>query len=263
MNNLDQTPTESSISGPSLLCTSENYSINNIPSGATITWSSSSNISRVSSQGSNPCTFEKYSNGKGTINASITSDCENYNISYEVHTGPYSSSDYEISGPSEAECESYVYYSIPQLEGATTIDWSWPEEFSYGSGQGTEYLELYTSIYGGYVSVGVDNTCGQHGSYARLYTYVSGYCGYQLDISPNPAIEIVNVAIIEPESLKSKNISSDYKVSIIDKSGILHYNSIKKEKKFSIPIYNLKNGDYFINVVIGKLNLSGKLIVNH
>ena len=63
----------SPISGPSTLCASGGtYSISNVPTGATISWSCSNNISRQSNQGSNPCTFVANTNGTGTISATIT-----------------------------------------------------------------------------------------------------------------------------------------------------------------------------------------------
>lgn len=257
------TPDPSAISGPALLCTSDSYSVSYVPAGATITWSSSSNITRVSPQNSNPCIFEHYSNGNGTISASITSDCENYYLSYEVHTGPYSSSDYEIIGPSSAECESYVYYSIPQLEGITSINWDWADDYTFVSGQGQLALTLITGQYGGRVAVGVDNTCGQSGSYYTLYTDVFGFCDYLLSISPNPASDIVNITIVEPESAKSLMSPVNFNVSITDKTGVQHYNKKQSSKAFSIPVQNLKDGTYIITVIYGKLRLSGNLIVTH
>ncbi|MHB9057164.1 MAG: trypsin-like serine peptidase, partial [Paludibacteraceae bacterium] len=60
------------ISGSSTVCTAgTTFTINN-PGGATITWNQSSNLSRVSDQGSNPCTFAAIGPGAGSVQASIT-----------------------------------------------------------------------------------------------------------------------------------------------------------------------------------------------
>ncbi|MGI5914533.1 MAG: C13 family peptidase, partial [Bacteroidales bacterium] len=55
-NNLSLIGMITRIIGPSILCSSGgSYSISNVPSGASITWSSSTGIARTSAQGSNPC----------------------------------------------------------------------------------------------------------------------------------------------------------------------------------------------------------------
>jgi hypothetical protein len=257
------TTDRSDISGPKVLCTNGDYAISNVPAGATITWTPSSNVNMVSGQGSNPCTFELLSNGNGTISASISSDCENYVLTYAVHTGPFSSSDYVISGPTSAPCQSYVYYSIPQLEGVESINWIWPSNFTYVSGQGQQYLTLISGDYGGMVSAGVNNQCGQSGSYSTLYTNVSGFCNYALMISPNPASDVVNLSIVEPQSQMSLNSPTSFNVSIIDQSGFQHYNAKQGSKTSSISVQNLKNGTYIIIVNYGSIRISGNLIVNH
>lgn len=60
----------SSITGPINVFSSwASFTVNNLPVGATISWRNSSNITRNSSQGTNPCTFS--ANGNGWIRASI------------------------------------------------------------------------------------------------------------------------------------------------------------------------------------------------
>src|SRR5690606_16047753 len=43
--------------------------------GTTITWNNGNYITRVSSQGSNPCTFASTGSGNSWIEATITTDC--------------------------------------------------------------------------------------------------------------------------------------------------------------------------------------------
>jgi hypothetical protein len=265
----------SAISGNRLICTSQNYSVNEIPSGATITWStSSSNISVVSgTEHSNPGSFQKVSNGNGTITATISSSCENYSLSFQVHSGPYSSSDYPISGPSSASCNSYVYYNIPSLSGVTSINWTWPSGWTYVSGQNSAYLALRTGTSGGMVSVGVNNTCGQSGSYATKYTTVSG-C-YSLTIFPNPGSNEVTVTIQEYQTdmadstavlLSSANLSNNpvvYNFIISDNMGVVYSTFSKKSKSFTLSVQNLKNGNYILIGTDGVTKFSTPLVVMH
>jgi len=65
-----------SISGDSHLCsTGSEYTVENLLPDATIAWSSSSNIIRVSEQGANPCTFTSgsdFTSDRGTITATVS-----------------------------------------------------------------------------------------------------------------------------------------------------------------------------------------------
>jgi hypothetical protein len=264
-----------SISGNPLICTSQIYSVNEIPSGAIITWSTpSTNISVVSgTEHSNPCTFQKVSNGNGYITATISSSCENYGLSIPVHSGPYSSSDYSITGPSSASCNSYVYYNIPNLAGVTSINWAWPSEWTYVSGQNTAYIALRVGTSSGGVNVGVNNTCGQSGSYAYKFTNVSG-C-YSLSIYPNPGSDEVTVTILESQAevadstvtvLNSTNLSNkplSYNFIVTDNMGIVYSTFNKKSKSFNISVKNLKNGNYILVGTDGVIKFSSPLIVMH
>lgn len=265
------------ISGEYLICNTEEYELTNVPSGANVTWNEPSILHLLSNNNDNPVVYQKYIIGNTTITATVSSSCENYVKSKQVHAGPYSSSDYPISGPYRAPCFSYVYYSIPQLSGVTSINWYWPHGWTYVSGQNTRYLTLMTGTEGGIVAVGVDNICGQTGSYATHYTAVDGYWGYSLLLSPNPASDIVNATIIkaEEESVTYANdtvftskVEADtpiksFKVSITDKMGVVYFSETGYDKKFSIPVRNLKNGSYIVIVDAGKFKLTGLLEVLH
>lgn len=147
------------IEGASVICNQESYVINKLPTGATVTWlDPSPNLTRISSQGSNPCVFQKVSKGNGQISALI--NCGNTTLTRQVHTGTYDDSDYPITGPSSSPCNQYIYFAIPELQGVTLINWTWPSNWTYVSGQGTPYLALKTGKYSGGVAVGVDNVCG-------------------------------------------------------------------------------------------------------
>lgn len=266
------------ISGPYLLCNSETYTLSNVPTEASVYWTSSWNISRYSPQYSSPsCIFQKYANGDGWINAQITTDCGVVNITKQIHTGPYSSSNYPISGPSSAQCNSWVSFSIPQLEGVTSINWTWPQGWTYSSGQGTRYLALITGQYSGVVGVGVNNTCGPCGSYYTKYVNVYGYCGYGFSMYPNPASEEVTIAINEPntiftedadisEVVVSKAMPSDqitYTIYIYTSLGTLVSTTKRTGTSFNIPLLNLRDGTYIVELNDGINSIREPLIIKH
>jgi hypothetical protein len=263
------------ITGPTLLCNTGSYTLDNVQPGSTIVWHS--NVATVVSQlNPNQCTFQKSSNGNGTIDATVTSGCGSFTISLSIHAGAYSSSDYPITGLSSAPCKSIVYYTIPILEGATLINWTWPTGWTYIGGQNTNYLTIRTGTSSGGVSVGVDNTCGQSGSHTFKYTSV--YCNYlSLSVSPNPSSEYVNIVIPETNTLQNDTIGNStsltshtefskpsvYNVMILDNNGIIYMNITKKSMSFALPIQNLRTGNYTIKVFDGKNTFTSPLIVIH
>jgi len=195
-----------SLSGDLLVCTNRQFTLLNAlkldNSYSHITWSiNPSNLVSPSVGISNVSNFTKIANGNPII--TYVHGCNINNYSKQFHTGPYSSSDYPISGPSSAQCNTYVYYSIPQLEGVTTTNWTWPSQFTYVSGQGTRYLALRAGRTGGTIGVGVNNNCGPCGSYATKYTSVYGSCGYSFLIYPNPASDELTVELTENEPVKN------------------------------------------------------------
>lgn len=68
-------PTGPTISGPTQVCSGgTSFTLNNVPDGNSITWTSSSNIS-VPDSHANPCTFYSTGNGSGWIQASVSTGC--------------------------------------------------------------------------------------------------------------------------------------------------------------------------------------------
>ena len=80
--NIEYTSFDSSnlpyISGSGALCSGTSLTVNNVPPGASITWSTCCGVSLSSAQGSNPCTFNVNDDcGNQEIQATITNVCGN------------------------------------------------------------------------------------------------------------------------------------------------------------------------------------------
>jgi len=238
-----------SISGPELLCTSGTYTLTNAPS-TTVTWSvAPSNLVSPSSGTGTTANISKVGNGNAVI--TFTVGCGSpTDFGYSFHTGPYSSSDYEISGPSSAPCESYVYYTIPELAGVTSINWIWPSEWTYSAGQGTRYLDLITGDYSGVVMVRVNNTCGQGGSYDTHYTYVYGYCGGYYMAAPNPAGEytVIDIVSEEAKAVEAK-YDSDITLTVVDKMGMPVLKVNVESLPYILDTSTLPIGEYIIQII--------------
>jgi fibronectin type III domain protein/type IX secretion system substrate protein len=61
----------------------------------------------------------------------------------------------------------------------------------------------------------------------------------------------------------SDNENFDCSIQIIDYYGSLHYQATKSGDNFTIPVSNLKNGNYFVKITNGKKTFNLKLVVKH
>ena len=71
--------TSSSISGPTVVCDQETYTIQNLPSGVSVQWSTSNgNLQLISGQGARTAVFRKNGSGECMIRARIASSTITY-----------------------------------------------------------------------------------------------------------------------------------------------------------------------------------------
>jgi hypothetical protein len=269
-------PSQMTISGPTLLCSSGGvYSINNIPSGDTINWSSSNYVSRVSSQGSNPCTFSG-GGGNGWITATVTNHGSVTLPHYIVWGGPPSTT--SISGPSTTPpYNTKSYYAYADHTEGTSFNW-WASPSSYLIWPyntmanvyftGTGYYMVYAQAY---------NSCGQNTPLGKM---VNVAYSKSMIINPNPASNVVNVTIVDSSSLVTPNTTElssistfptpsldskpvVYNITVINTMGVPVYSTKSYDKLFIIPVRNLINGNYYITVNDGTKIFYKLLIVNH
>lgn len=258
-----------SISGADLFCSgTQTYTLNGAPGGATVFWSATpSNIATLTPNGTT-VDVTKAGGGAFTLSASVyVANC--YPATKIVHLGPYGSDDYPISGPSNANCNSYVTYTTNQLPGATSYNWFYPSSWTYVSGQGTYSLTLRaTGSNGNYqVGVRVDNTCGTAGSPAMINTNVNGCSGYYYTVSPNPATSTVTATVSENNAInnsidatKSSTPSTISEINIYDQTGNLKKHQLfNKLKRASLDISNLPTGIYVIEISDGSYKETQKL----
>ena len=249
------------ISGPSLICSSgAQFTVEN-PSGATVSWTCSSNIS-FDHQTGNPKTFTANGTGIGTIQAILIPTCGN-NITLPAKT-------VWVGEPHELElyCEgrgnlyTYSFYVTPFYDGDSIV---------WGTVPATAEL---TDLGYGYATIAFD----EPGIY-DIWAYVTNECGdgtpayitdfyvYELLMSPNPAsteVEITISAGLE-EGSKSANWSSDdeYTVTVLDIYGTVKIQRKYSGSKFTIPVSSLKDGSYIVKINSKKINSSKQLIVKH
>lgn len=262
VNTLNSTMT---LTGPDLVCSSgTQYTLVDLPSGSSITWSPSANITRYSAQGSNPCTFVPYEEGDyGTIDASISFDGNQYAvIDKSVWVGKPAPS---IVGPDEVECYTPEWYFVDN-ESMKWGDYLWSTDYnmeilSTTTGYKAEAQGLDEGY--GQIFVEVTNDCGSNEN--RLVVYVS--CS-KFMLSPNPASEFVTISRTVQNPLGLKKADNyieplEYSIQIVDFYGNLHFSGIGSGDSFTVPVSNLKNGNYYVKINDGKEEFNLKLIVKH
>jgi subtilisin family serine protease len=219
------------ISGPSMLCSSGgSYSISNVPSGASITWSSSTGIARTSAQGSNPCNFIATNSGTtGWIGATVTYEGITINLTPKssIWLGGVPSPELYANNATLTGSDWYtvvlntpdVYFClVPDPAGSPIYPDTWEVEGdSYWYTNGS-FLEFVPNVLGENIVAGYrHNTCGFNGTYFTIEV-VSSKSGEVVEdiyfkLSPNPANEYVDIKLALPDEEK---MVDSYRVDFVD-----------------------------------------------
>lgn len=267
------------ISGPSTVCpSSSEFTINYLPSGATINWTCSQNITRISNQGSNPCQFEPITGGEyGWIDAAITYNGNQYPINQiSVWVGPdlHTPISLSITGEYGEFIEhtndmwelcpntNYLIKAFPSSE-ISQWDWTIPETWELLSNENSPEILVQTgdNIYWeDEVHVDVYNYACDTWIYIADYLLVTEPpygigCGESLkfNIYPNPAKNSISLQINDTELLK--NYRSSYNISIVDNSGRIRIKKVTTGNLINIDISGLPTGEYTIVISNGnKIN---------
>jgi|GEM_PF-6018989 len=237
------------MSGSDIVCSSSStFTINTPPNGSSIVWTKSSNLNYVSGQGTSSYKVSAGSNGAGWVKVVVNTAC---NVPYyqqkNVHVGPYSSSNYPISGPSSACNNQAVYYSVPSLAQATNYLWTWPSGWTYTSGQGTNSLALKTGNTSGAVTIRVDNLCGPGGSPSTNFTTVNQCGTFSVSAFPNPASDNLSVTI-ESDEANQDDLIHTAQLTLYDECQDLVFSLETSDITTTIPVSNLAEGRYLLNV---------------
>lgn len=245
------------LSGPSTICASQTtYTITDIPSGAQIYWSCSSNI-KIVQNGYNNFVVTSNGSGEGNVQALVLSGFGQITLNMPVWVGrpgiPSS-----INGPTELPASGCAFYSTSS-SGATEYTWSY-SNMNCPNGpvnQQSIYLCLNPSAGSGLIYVFGKNQCGSS-TYATLsITRLYAYSFY-----PNPASESIiitrekvnqNISAdsIKTETKFSKNDDETVanEVKIFDfYSGICVLSSTFDQKETVLNIRQLKRGKYIIQI---------------
>lgn len=261
------------ITGSTTLCSSgSSYTISNVPSGATITWSCGSNVQRQSAQGSNPCTFKSTSNGYSYVTATVAYNGQPITLSYY----------YIYSGVPPAPPSSYVanadggngYYTKILNTGTAYLtmtntssfgkwwDTSWATSTTHGGND--YYLDIDADVLGtNYVLPYWTNACGNSapGPSVILEVVMSRSPGQgepTLELTPNPAGDYVDITVNFPGD---EEVLDTYRLEFVNAGS-----RVVKQLRLGgttnrVGIADLPKGYYVVRLIYDNKPYSSKLVI--
>lgn len=254
----------SSVSGPTIMCLGETqrfstFISNNaencyfhhkyiwtVPSGWTVTSTNPSASGYVdikapstAASGSYPIKVKGWFDNTGWYTPEFT---------YYVTLGVPNKSRAIIEGPSEACPGELVTFSVSTVSGVTNYQWTWPSNWSYLAGQGTNTLDVAIPRSGfsqGSVSVSLSNKCGKG---STLFKDVINNCGFNYYVSPNPANESfeVNAENIDPK-LKNEELD-EFEITLFNDKQKIVKSVRTKDRQTKIVTKSLPTGIYYLHV---------------
>jgi len=262
------------LSGPSLVCSSgSSYSIQNLPTGSTIIWTPSPNITRVSTQGLNPCTFEANEYGNGWIDATINNGCTSITLPRKnVSTDMPGIS--PLHDPNCGYCQvsygnvgtTYMIAALTDNTSTYAYDYYWEIYPPEGSGWEEGYADYGKQIY---YSPPVEGTyvfklrqywdCEWSDFSVKEFEF---YGGYGLLFTPNPATDETTLTIESNLEEKTFDSNIEWNMEIYSETQQLKTNQTGlRGKSAKIKTNGWKEGVYIVRVKYKDEILTGKLVV--
>ena len=282
-----------SISGPSVICNQGTYYINNLPQGATVSWSSSNTtkLALTSGQGTSTANFNKINNGKCNVNANISIGGNNISLTKAVSVGvpdrpwisnggitsTFSSVDYTLCiGQGTTSLQLFFIQSINSAEAT-----SWevtktfnPSNFSIVN-NGNNIFVTPNQTGTGQFTVKAVNSCGV--STVTTVNLTINTCGGGGGIDPpgwpidfsmysNPASEIVTIEVFEQvfdtiQNVKrSDSYQNEYTIQLRDTQGVILRNITKKQPKAQISLRGIPSGMYYVHLIVDNQIVQKKIL---
>ncbi len=272
-----------------VLCnsSSRNYTVRYIPN-ATYSWTVGSGLTKVENGNMVTVTASPSYSGSSFVEVTITSPIGGgqndikTSPRFEFWVGSFSS--IYVTGQSSI-CPNSIYtYTADVLGGYSSsysYTWTYPSNWYINSQyQNTVTLQTPSSPNYGTVRVSITNCSGTSG-YSGITVYPRSGCGGRFfSIYPNPASDNVTINIdntntsdfvnsenftqsasdLAPEKI---NESTNYTIKIYDKQGSLLSTKIRSGFNFNVPLINMFDGVYIIEVSDGKNSSRQQLIVKH
>lgn len=243
------------ISGPDVLCSSNSYTLQDLPPGATATWTASpSHLFSVSSGTGVTANLgpSAAASGQGILTFTISGSCGTVQVSKQVWVGKALPSPTFIQGPYEMAVNTVHNFYVNSVPTATNYQWRvYPSGNEWIGSNGNSGITLSISAAGMY-SLGVDitNPCGVIGFetpvdvslFSALFT-----------VYPNPASEELHIEMIPSEKPEKQGVDvpdhTVYEIKLFDPSGSELHSQVASGTKVTLNVRHLDNGFYYIHIL--------------
>lgn len=256
-----------SISGPSQVCGQATYSINNLPAGATVVWSSRG-LSPSSGTEVSFTATPVFGAGEGYVRATVSMGGSVITLENALELNGY----IPIDGPDVAYLsQKKAYFTI---EGSPVSKWFVNGVAVAVSPTVPNRIVVVFNKYPGdiLVSCEVTTSCGTFEARKALQVIDDINGGDQYLMYPNPASDQVQITVSDTLTRSSQTTSAtdvvnssacSYFIKVVDIYGSTVYVSRENKKQFTIPTSKLRNGVYSVIVSNGNEIYQNKLIVKH
>lgn len=260
------------ITGQSLVCSSgTTFSISPIASFDSVKWEKGPFLNIGSGQGTATCTISATGDSISFVKVTVYANGHQATLPEKIVWAgkPVTTS---ISGPSpfydEYGCtgQPYSCWTVPARNALSQSSYEWAVEPSYFSWYFQyQYYDWVTIVFNDpyeyyQVRVRATNTCGASIWVSKMVSITD--C-YRFLLYPNPASGEVTISLTVAESVKKEEVPSNILVQITDKSGIKLYSATKSGDSFTIPVSNLKDGNYIVSIIYdGKIENLPLIIKN-
>ncbi|NQU85739.1 MAG: T9SS type A sorting domain-containing protein, partial [Mariniphaga sp.] len=273
MENATISITYGPVSGSGSLCSSgSNYTLTNVPTGYSVTWSATPSYKFQTSSGTGTTAFLQPTSsayGDGTITFTILG--QNYSKPFTIN--PPDPSDVSLSlytsggSPASYMCpDTYYHIYINNSGGCSLSNYSWSIPAAWDSMyQSSNMISVYTnSTPGGMVEVDAYiSCCNETRKVITDYLY-SGYCGgyYSMIFTPNPSELETTLSIESTKEEVQFDDNEEWELEVYDQTQILKEKKNKiKGSKYKIKTQSWKEGIYIVRVKYKDEILQGKLVV--
>jgi hypothetical protein len=265
-----------------LMCASQQRTVtsNTSITGSTYSWTrETSLLDPVSGAGTTSYTVSGTSGtGNAFVRLEITTPSGEVATTADINWWVGKAQVQSISGPSTTTRNAYnYYYANTNHSSGTSYNWMVSPSGPYVSPSGGEVNSCLVIFYTtGYYTVlaRAVNACGTT-TWSGKSVYVSG--GKSLSLYPNPASDNVTLTIKEnPLLILNDSVSVDpgasqpsieestnYTIRIFNNQSTLLFSAKRSGNTFNIPLNNMKDGTYIIEVSNGKTSYTQQLIVKH
>ncbi len=245
------------------LCTGLTLNVAGVPSNATVTWTSSSNITLANTSGITNSIASFVPGGsnywvRATIALNGCSIQLVRTFTYDANLGiPNFSIVEEIPACYYAEKGEY---SISNADPTVTYTWSCqgPPCFSitpFGNGYGA----LVGVDGSGTMTLTVVATDGCGNSLTKSRPFNVNRCSRErMEITPNPTSDVINVTIEDEFTVEGA-----YTTYIVSQFSELKFQGDFSNKQFQINVATLPSGIYYIHAIRNNQILSATFVVNH